>query len=281
MHDIGRGRFNYMGDFIASMNKGPVKVDFGKDAKPISEKQKAIDELNERNLKMIQRSLTLGSGLAVIACFVGWQFTKWWYGVRDIHGFGEKMSERMPKVSGKLEDSALGRKLQATSEASRDAISEDKNLTDWRRSLRGKFNTSEGAALARQNSLVLAQRREAERIARKSKKAAVSSTSEVPEGTISADMALAAAAAASEEAAAPAPKARLTRKNSMDLATMAAAEAITASEEAVQAEAKALEAVAAAEAAALKAKAALATAEASTAVAIEEAEAGEKVAAAA
>ena len=100
MHDIGRGRFNYMGDFIASMNKGPVKVDFGKDAKPISEKQKAIDELNERNLKMIQRSLTLGSGLAVIACFVGWQFTKWWYGVRDIHGFAEKMSERMPKVSG-------------------------------------------------------------------------------------------------------------------------------------------------------------------------------------
>ena len=50
----------------------------------------------------------------------------------------------------------------------------------------------------------------------------MSSTSEVPEGTISADMALAAAAAASEEAAAPAPKARLTRKNSMDLATMAA-----------------------------------------------------------
>ena len=149
MHDAGKGRYAFLGDFVASMNKGPVKLDFAKENKPISDKQKEIDELNERNLKLIQRSLYMGSALAAIACMLGWQFAKWYYGVNNIKEFGESMSERMPKVSGKLEDSALGRKLQETSIASRDAISEDAHLTDWRRSLRGKFNTAEGAALAR------------------------------------------------------------------------------------------------------------------------------------
>ena len=61
------------------MNKGPVKVDFGKEAKPISEKQKAIDELNERNLKLIQRSLVLGTVIAGAGCYAGWLITKWIY----------------------------------------------------------------------------------------------------------------------------------------------------------------------------------------------------------
>ena len=150
MHDIGKGRWAFVGDFVASMNKGPVKVDFGKDAKPLTEKQKAIDDLNERNLKLIQRSLVIGSGLALGACVIGWQVTKWVYGVKNVNEFADVMRSRMPKVSGSLEDSALGRKLKESSEKSRDAISENAELTDWRRSLRGKFNSEEGAALARQ-----------------------------------------------------------------------------------------------------------------------------------
>ena len=98
MHDIGKGRWAFVGDFVASMNKGPVKLDFGKDAKPVSEKQKRMDELNERNLKLIQRSLVLGSALAAVACIVGWQVTKWIYGVKNVNEFGDVMRERMPKV---------------------------------------------------------------------------------------------------------------------------------------------------------------------------------------
>jgi len=208
-HEIGKGRFEYLGDFVASMNKGPVKVEFGNKVAPVSEKQKKIDELNERNLKMIQRSLVLGSALAAVACFVGWQVTKWYYGVKSIHEFAEVMSDRMPKVSGKLEDSALGRKLQETSEHSRDTISENPELTDWRRSLRGKFNTPEGAAIARKNSILMAEKREEEkmeRLSRKSKQPAApseigakeaDSSSEAPvDDPEAVERALAAAAAA-------------------------------------------------------------------------------------
>ena len=177
MHDIGKGRWAFVGDFVASMNKGPVKLDFGKDAKPVSEKQKRMDELNERNLKLIQRSLVLGSALAAVACIVGWQVTKWIYGVKNVNEFGDVMRERMPKVSGKLEDSALGRRLKESSEVSRDKISENSELTDWRRSLRGKFNTEEGARVARMNSVALAERRQMEKIARKSRSSGVSSVS--------------------------------------------------------------------------------------------------------
>lgn len=166
MHDISRGKFEYIGDFMASLNRGPVKLDYGKDAKPISEKERLQDELNERNLKMIQRSLLLGSLAAAGGCFLGWQLTKLYYGVRNITEFNEAMRERMPKVSGSMEDSLIGRKLKEEALQSRDAISENPELANWRRSLRGKFNTEEGAKLARQNSITLAQKREEERAAR-------------------------------------------------------------------------------------------------------------------
>jgi hypothetical protein len=166
MHDISRGKFEYIGDFMASLNRGPVKLDYGKDAKPISEKERLQDELNERNLKMIQRSLLLGSLAAAGGCFLGWQLTKLYYGVRNITEFNEVMRERMPKVSGSMEDSLIGRKLKEEALQSRDAISENPELANWRRSLRGKFNTEEGAKLARQNSITLAQKREEERAAR-------------------------------------------------------------------------------------------------------------------
>lgn len=203
MHDIGKGRWSYVGDFVSSMNKGPVKVDFGK-PEEVSEKQKAIDELNERNLKLIQRSLVLGSAAVLFAGIFGWQFAKWWYGVKNVSEFGEVMKDKMPKVSGKLEDSAIGRKLHETADVSRDAISENPELTDWRRSLRGKFNTEEGAALARKNSILMAERREMEKLARKSTKTAkgseVAPKADEPDPVRdeAVEAALAAAAAATE-----------------------------------------------------------------------------------
>ena len=224
MHDISKGKFNYLGDFVKSMDKGPVKLDFGKEAKPVSEKQKKLDEMNERNLKMIQRSLVLGSLLAGVSCALGWQFTKWYYGVKNIAEFTEVMNERMPKVSGKLEDSAVGRQLQALSEESRDAIAESERITEWRRGIRAKFNTPEGAAVARQNSMVMAERREAEKSMRKSRQPLPSTTGasgaegEGGEGAYPEHAALAAALAAeveaeaeAEAAAAPPPATRLQR----------------------------------------------------------------------
>ena len=182
MHDISRGKFEYIGDFMASLNRGPVKLDYGKDAKPISEKERLQDELNERNLKMIQRSLLLGSLAAAGGCFLGWQLTKLYYGVRNITEFNEVMRERMPKVSGSMEDSLIGRKLKEEALQSRDAISENPELANWRRSLRGKFNTEEGAKLARENSITLAQKREEERAARALGKTPTGSGSAMPLG---------------------------------------------------------------------------------------------------
>jgi len=169
MHDISKGRFEYIGDFMASLNRGPVKLDYGKEAKPLTEKEKEMDELNERNLKMIQRSLLLGSALAAGGCYIGWVLTKWYYGVGNMGEFGEVMKTKMPKVSSNMEDSMIGRRMKDASEHSKEAVAENPELTDWRRSLRNKFNSPEGAQLARQNSIMMRERREQEKIERRSK----------------------------------------------------------------------------------------------------------------
>ena len=51
-------------------------------------------------------------------------------------------------------------RMKAQSAEARDAVSENAELTDWRRSLRGKFNSEEGAKLARANSILLAEKRQ-------------------------------------------------------------------------------------------------------------------------
>ena len=224
MHDATKGRYQFLGDFVASMNKGPVKVDFSKNSPAVSEKQRRIDELNSKNLVLVQRSLVIGTLLVAFGGVAGWKLTKMYYGVKDVNEFAEVMHERMPKVSGKLEDSALGRKLQEASLQSRDAISEDKHLTDWRRSLRGKFNSPEGAELARQNSAVLAKGREQERISRKSK-APTTSTVATPTPT-------------PEEAAAVAAYVAVAEGGDEKAAELAAAKALIEAAEAEGADAK-------------------------------------------
>ena len=128
-----------------------------------------MDELNERNLQLIQRSLVLGSLMAAGGCYLGWVLTKWYYGVQNMNEFSEVMKQKVPKVSGDLKESMIGRRMQEASEKSGEAISENPELTDWRRSLRNKFNTKEGAEIARHNSINMAERREQERIARRAK----------------------------------------------------------------------------------------------------------------
>ena len=44
MHDINKGRFDYINDFMASMAKGPVQLQFGDKETPLSEKERKINE---------------------------------------------------------------------------------------------------------------------------------------------------------------------------------------------------------------------------------------------
>ena len=94
----------------------------------------------------------------------------------------------------------------------------------WRRSLRGKFNSPEGAELARQNSAVLAKGREQERISRKSK-APTTSTVATPTPT-------------PEEAAAVAAYVAVAEGGDEKAAELAAAKALIEAAEAEGADAK-------------------------------------------
>lgn len=139
-----------------------MKLSFGA-APEVSAKELAEDKVQEAALKGIQRSLMWGTALSVGGCAAGWHFAMWWHDVKDLREFGALMHEKMPKVSGDLQDSRLGRSLKKTGDASRDAIAESAGLAEWRRSVRGKFNTPEGAKIARANSIILAEQRRLKR----------------------------------------------------------------------------------------------------------------------
>jgi flagellar capping protein FliD len=101
------------------------------------------------------------------------------------------------------EEVLLSTPRHEVNEEARDKISEDPELTAWRRSLRGKFNTKEGAELARANSLLMAEKRAEERLRRKGHSDGTTATPTGAAGAAAA-AAPAAAAGAAEAAAAPA-----------------------------------------------------------------------------
>ena len=77
LHDVSRGKYAYLNDFSASLNTGPVKLQFTDE--PKSDKEIA----QEKALAMMQRSMLLGSLLAVGGVFIGWQITKRYMGVSN------------------------------------------------------------------------------------------------------------------------------------------------------------------------------------------------------
>ena len=164
MHDAGAGKYAYIQDFANSMTEKKVKLSFTE--KPMSEKERRAFEQNEANLKMVQRSMVIGSVCAFLGVGVGWFLTKRALGVSDAKEFSAKMHDKMPKVSDNMQSTKIGAMLQERSYESRDAISESEELTAFRRSLRNKFNTEEGKQLARANSIILAGQRAKERIER-------------------------------------------------------------------------------------------------------------------
>ena len=170
MHDAGAGKYAYIQDFANSMTEKKVKLSFTE--KPMSEKERRAFEQNEANLKMVQRSMVIGSVCAFLGVGVGWFLTKRALGVSDAKEFSAKMHDKMPKVSDNMQSTKIGALLQERSYESRDAISESEELTAFRRSLRSKFNTEEGKQLARANSIILAGQRAKERIERAATKEA-------------------------------------------------------------------------------------------------------------
>ena len=170
MHDAGAGKYAYIQDFANSMTEKKVKLSFTE--KPMSEKERRAFEQNEANLKMVQRSMVIGSVCAFLGVGVGWFLTKRALGVSDAKEFSAKMHDKMPKVSDNMQSTKIGAMLQERSYESRDAISESEELTAFRRSLRSKFNTEEGKQLARANSIILAGQRAKERIERAATKEA-------------------------------------------------------------------------------------------------------------
>jgi len=168
LYMMGAGRYQYINDFWKSLEKGPVRLRDG--AAHLSAKDIEQNEAQERAVKLMQRAMLLGTLLVFGSGAIGWWITKKVLGVANIAEFGEKMKEKFPKVTGEAKETVLGRHLQELSEHSRDSISESEKLAEWRRSLRSSFNTEEGAKLARENSILLAELRKEERIARKSSK---------------------------------------------------------------------------------------------------------------
>ncbi|KAL3915665.1 MAG: hypothetical protein SGPRY_007133 [Prymnesium sp.] len=180
LSDVGRGRYDYIYDFMSSMQKGPVKLDFG-DRAP-TKKELEQFEAQERALQMMKRAMVLGTLIAAGGVYAGWVLSKRALGVTDAKQFSEVMGQKMPKLLIATlyfvcaPPIIRGRRLKEKSAASRDAISEDPELTAWRRSLRDKaafgphpFNTDEGKQIARQNSIILAEKRKKERIERRLK----------------------------------------------------------------------------------------------------------------
>jgi len=166
---MGAGRYAYLQDFYKSLQRGKVKLDFAD--KPLSAREKAAEEAREKAVQIIGRSMAIG-GVLVLVCFgVAWQMTKWYLGVSSVSEFNEAMRRRLPKVTNEAKDSMVGRQLKDVTESSRDTISESEALTAWRRQVRGQFNTPEGAAIARKNSILMAEKRREERVMRKASKA--------------------------------------------------------------------------------------------------------------
>ena len=180
MHDAGAGKYAYIQDFANSMTEKKVKLSFTE--KPMSEKERRAFEQNEANLKMVQRSMVIGSVCAFLGVGVGWFLTKRALGVSDAKEFSAKMHDKMPKVSDNMQSTKIGAMLQERSYESRDAISESEELTAFRRSLRDKFNSEEGKQLARANSIILAGQRAKERIERAATKEAKAKAAAVDAG---------------------------------------------------------------------------------------------------
>ncbi|EOD38046.1 hypothetical protein EMIHUDRAFT_448964 [Emiliania huxleyi CCMP1516] len=170
MNAMGSGRYAYLNDFYKDLNKGPVKLDFAE--KPMSEKERQAEEARAESAAMMSRAM-VGGGVLVLAFFgTCWQLTKWYFGIKSVWEFNEVMQKVFPKVSNDAKDSMVGRQLSELSEASRDAIADNESLAAWRRQVRQEFNTPEGAALARKNSIMMAERRAQEKLARDASRAA-------------------------------------------------------------------------------------------------------------
>lgn len=201
LHQMSRGKFEYLNDFIKSLNRGPVKLGVGaKSNAPLSEKERAREAAQAQAVALMSRAMMLGTAACFGGGLVGWWLLKLYLGVASVGEFGEYLKEKLPKVK---DTPGISDTLKQANETSRDAISESDTLASLRRSVRTKFNTEEGARVARQNSVEMAEARARERIARKTsaKKAAAPSAPAATVAAAAADDVEPARAPAADDAA--------------------------------------------------------------------------------
>mmetsp|Transcript_48122 Transcript_48122/g.104230 ORF Transcript_48122/g.104230 Transcript_48122/m.104230 type:complete len:179 (-) Transcript_48122:364-900(-) len=152
----------YVFQFWKSLNQGPVKL--REDSSEESQRERRLNEAQVRAVKMMQRGVVLVTLLIFGSGVAGWFGVKRMLGVGDAKEFGEAMKEHAPQASS---FETVGRRLQTVSQRWGDAISSNEWLIRWRRNMRERFNDPEGAKIARENSLVMAERRVRQRIARR------------------------------------------------------------------------------------------------------------------
>jgi len=139
-------------------------VKLREDSSEESQRERRLNEAQVRAVKMMQRGVVLVTLLIFGSGVAGWFGVKRMLGVGDAKEFGEAMKEHAPQASS---FETVGRRLQTVSQRWGDAISSNEWLIRWRRNMRERFNDPEGAKIARENSLVMAERRVRQRIARR------------------------------------------------------------------------------------------------------------------
>jgi len=221
LHAMGPGRYEYLADFYKSLNKGPVKLELGAQAPKLSAEDRRKAEEQDRAFKLMQRSMILGTVFAFVGGAIAWWVTKKILGVRDIAEFGDRMKTIAPKAGN--DESELTRSLKEATEGTRDAISESESLATWRRTVRAKFNTEEGATMARQNSILMAEKRQEERKARKQRHASNESPAKDAAAEAAAEAVAAEAAVLAGQGAEPVTEAPLAAQAPKAEAAVAAA----------------------------------------------------------
>lgn len=159
LSDIGRGRFEYVGDFLTSIMAKPTKLEIGVQRCTLSEKELAQEAAHAAAMTGIQRALLLGSLASFAGCALGWWAAKKLTGTTDIREFSDHMRHRIPQVMANTTNTSVIDSLRAWSERSHELTSQSTLLATWRRTMRAKFNTPEGAELARRNSVEMLARR--------------------------------------------------------------------------------------------------------------------------
>jgi len=133
-HDMMRGRYRYINEFMESMNVEP------EERRPMTKREEMRMEKQlaqmRANARYIGGAFLGGTALLVAGATAGWYYTKWRLGVRDTKEYAEKMRELTPDVMGSLEQGYLGNTMRNFKVGFQTWL-ETSSLKEFSRSLQG------------------------------------------------------------------------------------------------------------------------------------------------